>query len=81
MRFKEDIRDTGTFYVLIGKEISKGVEIPEAAVSLVLAFQVSILITLILKITTIYFSTNDLLECVANLSKIHKTQVGKDQIK
>ena len=46
-----------------------------------LAFWVSILITLILKITTICFITNDLLECVAKLSKIHKTQVGKDQIK
>ena len=44
-----------------------------------LAFWVSILITLILKITTIYFITNDLLECIAKLSKNHKTQVRKDQ--
>ena len=44
------------------------------------AFWVSILITLILKIIIIYFITNDLLECVANWSKIYKTQVGKDQM-
>ena len=49
--------------------------------SFLLAFWVSILITLILKITTICFRTNDLLECVAKLSKFHNTQVGKDQVK
>ena len=37
-RFEEDMRDTGTFYVLIGKEVSEGVEIPEATVSLVKEF-------------------------------------------
>ena len=37
-RFEEEIRDRGTFYVLIGEEISEGVEIPEAAVSLVKEF-------------------------------------------
>ena len=34
-RFEEEMRDTGTFYVLIGKEVSKGVDILEASVSLV----------------------------------------------
>ena len=46
-----------------------------------LVFRVSILITFILKITIIYFKTNDLLECAIKLSKIHKTQVGEDQDK
>ena len=32
------MRDTGMFYVLIGKEISEGVEIPEVTVSLVKEF-------------------------------------------
>ena len=32
------MRDTGLMYVLVGKEVSKGVEIPEAAVSLVKEF-------------------------------------------
>ena len=36
----------------------------------------SILITLILKLTNIRFKTNDQLECVAKLIKIHKAQVG-----
>ena len=44
-----------------------------------LAFWVLILIILILKITTICVKTNDQLKCVVKLSKIHKTQVGKDQ--
>ena len=46
---------------------------------MVLAFGVSILITLILKITIICFKINDLLECIVKLLKIHKTQVGEDQ--
>ena len=46
-----------------------------------LAFWVSILIILILQITIICFKTNDLLECVVKLSKIHKTQVREDQDK
>ena len=32
-----------------------------------------------MRITTICFKTNDLLECVVKLSKIYKTEVGKDQ--
>ena len=42
-----------------------------------LVFYVSIVITLILKLTNIYFKTNDLLECVVKLAKFHKTQVGE----
>ena len=38
VRFEKEMRDTGTFYVLIGKKISEGVDIPEAAVSLVKEF-------------------------------------------
>ena len=38
VRFKEEMRDTCTFYVLINKEISKGVEIPKATVLLVNEF-------------------------------------------
>ena len=53
--------------------------LPYKEVINVLVFWVSILITLIWKITTICFVTTDLLECVAKLSKIHKTQAGKDQ--
>ena len=34
-RFEEEMRDTSTFYVLISKEVSERVEIPEVAVSLV----------------------------------------------
>ena len=41
---------------------------------ILLAFWVSILITLILKITTICFRTNYLLECAVKLAKYHKTQ-------
>ena len=37
-RFEEEMRDTGMFYVLIGKEVSEGVDIPEAVVSLVKEF-------------------------------------------
>ena len=37
-RFKEEMSDTGTLYVLIGKEVSEEVQIPEAAVSLVKEF-------------------------------------------
>ena len=37
-RFNEEMRDTGTFYVLIGKEISKRVVNPETAVYLVKEF-------------------------------------------
>ena len=37
-RFKEAIKDTGTFCILIGEEISEGVEIPEAVISLVKEF-------------------------------------------
>ena len=37
-RFKEEMRDTGTLYVLIGEEISEGVEVLEAAVSLIKEF-------------------------------------------
>ena len=33
-----EMRDTGTFYVLISKEVSEGVDIPKAAVSLVKEF-------------------------------------------
>ena len=33
------MRDTGTFYVLIGKEVSEGVDIPEVVVSLVKEFR------------------------------------------
>ena len=36
----------------------------------------SILITLILKLTNIRFKTNDQLECVKKLIKIHKAQIG-----
>ena len=32
------MRDTGTFYVLIGKEVSEDVQILEAAVSLIKEF-------------------------------------------
>ena len=38
VRFKEEMRDTGTFYVLIGKKVSEEVQIPEVAVSLVKEF-------------------------------------------
>ena len=38
-RFEEEIRDTSMFYVLIGKEVSEGVEISEAAVLLVKEFR------------------------------------------
>ena len=37
-RLEEEMRDIGTFYILIGKEVSEGVEIPKAAVSLVKNF-------------------------------------------
>ena len=37
-RFEDEIRDTSTLYVLVGKEISGEVEIPEAAVSLIKEF-------------------------------------------
>ena len=37
-RFEEEMRDTGTLYVLIGKEVSEEVEIPEAVVSLIEEF-------------------------------------------
>ena len=37
-RFKEEMRDTGTFYVLISKEISEEVQILEATVLLVKEF-------------------------------------------
>ena len=37
-RFEEEMRDTGSLYVLIGKEISEEVKIPEAAVSLIKEF-------------------------------------------
>ena len=37
-RFEEDMRDTGTLYVLISKEISEEVKFPEAAVSLIKEF-------------------------------------------
>ena len=39
VRFEEEMRDTGTFYVLIGKEINNGVEILEATVTLVKEFR------------------------------------------
>ena len=39
VRFEEEMRDTGTFYVLIGKEINNRVEIPEATVTLVKEFR------------------------------------------
>ena len=37
-RFEEKMRYMGTFYVLISKEISEGVDIPKARVSLVKEF-------------------------------------------
>ena len=37
-RFQEEMRDMGTFYVLIGKEISERVDIPEAVILLVKEF-------------------------------------------
>ena len=37
-RFEEEIRDTGTLYVLIDKELSEEVKITEAAVSLIKEF-------------------------------------------
>ena len=37
-RFEEEMRDTGTFYVLNGKKVSEEVEVPEAAVSLIKEF-------------------------------------------
>ena len=37
-RFEEEMRDMGTFYVLIGKEVNEEVEILEAALSLVKKF-------------------------------------------
>ena len=64
------------FYVWIQLQEENQTQIPSSHMS---AFWVLILITLILKITTIYVTTNDLLECVAKLSKIHKTKVGEDQ--
>ena len=42
-----------------------------------LTFWVLILNTLILKIATIFCKTNDLLECVAKLLKIHKLKLEK----
>ena len=38
-RFEEEMRDTGTFHVLIGKEVSKEVQIPETIISLVKEFE------------------------------------------
>ena len=37
-RFEEEIKDTGTLYVLIGKEVSEKVKIPEVTVSLIKEF-------------------------------------------
>ena len=42
---------------------------------MVLAFWISILITIILKIIIICFKTNDLFECAVKLTKFHKTKV------
>ena len=39
MRFEDETRDTSIFYVLIGKEISEGVEILEATMALVKEFR------------------------------------------
>ena len=38
VRFEEEMRDMGTLYVLIGKEISEGVGVPKTTVSLVKEF-------------------------------------------
>ena len=37
-RFEKNMRDTGTLYVFIGKEICEGVEVLEAVVSLIKEF-------------------------------------------
>ena len=37
-RFEEEMKDTGTFYILISKEISDEVKVPEAAVPLIKEF-------------------------------------------
>ena len=37
-KFEEKMRDTRMFYVLIGKEVSEGVDIIEAAMSLIKEF-------------------------------------------
>ena len=37
-RFKKEMKDTGTLCVLISKEISEGVKVPEAVVSLIKKF-------------------------------------------
>ena len=37
-RFEEEMRDTSTLYVLIGKEVSEEVQIPEVAVLLIKEF-------------------------------------------
>ena len=34
-RFEEEMRDTGTLYVLIRKEVSEKIQIPKVAVSLI----------------------------------------------
>ena len=40
VRFEEEMKDTGTLYILIGNEVSKEVKSPEEAVSLIQEFGV-----------------------------------------